>query len=50
MFKVAHAEACTQNQQQSAERVKDFETYKQKVYSGEHMSPPEYYAPGIVHL
>lgn len=31
MFKVAHAEACTQNQQQSVERVKEFEKLKQKV-------------------
>ena len=31
MFKTAHGKACTQNQQQSAERVKEFEKYKLKV-------------------
>lgn len=31
MFRTAHSEACTQNQQQSAERVKEFEKYKLKV-------------------
>ena len=32
MFKVAHSEACIQNQQQSADRVKKFEKYKLKVH------------------
>ena len=31
MFRRAHSEACTQNQQQSVERVKEFEKIKQKV-------------------
>ena len=31
MFRVAHLEACTQNQQQSSHKVREFEKLKQKV-------------------
>ena len=31
MFRTAHDEACIQNQEQSADRVKEFEKYKLKV-------------------
>lgn len=31
MFRTAHGEACKQNQQQSTDRVKEFEKYKLKV-------------------
>ena len=31
LFRTAHSEACMQNQQQSADRVKEFEKYKLKV-------------------
>jgi hypothetical protein len=31
IFRTAHSEACIQNQQQSADRVKEFEKYKLEV-------------------